>query len=266
MGGVRVTVRDHRGISAPFSAALKAAGWEIAGPIRDQCPDDILLIDHEVPWDPYTRQFDLHQRAFIYPHSPLPLPQVWPIHPKTRGRFVPAEGQAAHVTGNVAEIGWSFCDLAPFRPTAGRKILYAPFHPDGTGWLHPAEQEANDQAEKWLADLGADVAVRMGGGLSHADIDQADLLVAAVGTVPWLGIARGCPTIMYAQEVLEWGDVDQDGHQFGAGIPVHYPHDLSADVEQVCSEPVDGWRARWIGEPFDPVRFVALFERAVAEW
>jgi hypothetical protein len=178
----------------------------------------------------------------------------------------------------VETIGWPYSHRAPFRPcTDPVEVLFAPCHPLGNGYLPAACADSNTKIADALAELPVNVTVRWPSG-DVADcvaaIEAADVVVAAVGTFPSLAVALGCPTIMTCQvrpEVI-YGETVQGVSQ---SWPlwrdlVRYPldaddtPDLGHLLVDACADDtaIALWRDRFVGDPFDPDRFVTIFEAA----
>ena len=195
-------------------------------------------------------------------------------------------------------IGWSLCDMLPFRARRDvRSVLFAPLHPSGYGTLVDEYRQANAEAYARLLKGPWDLTVRHLGtreqnGLWHADgvnfvqgnmdngyaeIDAADAVVAGEGTFPSLAIARGVPTVYYSQTMpAAYGVPDEQTVPLRRADRyrdyVRYPFDVAdGPLDEVIhaaarsEAPIADWKRRFIGEPFDAQRFVALMERMVLE-
>jgi hypothetical protein len=240
----------------------------------------------------------------VYPHGggvSTVCDGQWPVHRNTVVRFVLGTGLAdvhdllGYPVLSVP-IGWPFCDMRPFRPSTPRKILFAPEHPMGDGWLRAGSRESNRRIHDQLVALGAELTVRwvqIGGydvkhlGITPADgvnyqkarmniaegvaaIDEADVVVAQEGTFPSLAIARGCPTVMYGQIAPDdhhnrQGERPAQNFELYRDI-VRYPYDADTDdlgplLERACSTEATDWRERFVGPAFDGPGFVELFEK-----
>lgn len=300
---MKVTFRDHDGKGARLAAALADAGHEIV-----QHSGEVALVDCDAPIDPYRGVCDNHERVMVYPHgggNPF-CDGHWPIHPHTVCRFVPGPGQAdvlqrCGYPGRVETIGWPMCDRLPFRPTDQPvNVLFAPQHPLGDGWMSEGMVEANARIHDLLASLPISLTVRYvpigSAGLEQmgihrrpgvdyrqapmvvndgeAAIDGSDLVVAAEGTFPSLAVARGCPTVMYAQIPADNHITGEPGthtennwhlYRDAARFPLDADDITTPDdmmdllLTAGRDEPVE-WRDRFIGPQFDPELFVKTFE------
>jgi hypothetical protein len=230
-----VAVRDHQHKSIPFAKALHEAGHQIV-PVGQ--PADCLLIDCDIDHPAYWPAIDAYKAAgakvVVYPHGAQPVTQydgVYEAHPGTDVNLVPGPGIAEVLAAcgyphRCEVVGFPFCDqLSPRHTTEPRRVLFAPLHPLGSGYIGPEEKDWNGRAWRCLlhqADRqGWDLAVRHVGppemnGLSVVDgveyraadmnvcldsIDWADCVVAGFGTVAHMAVARGVPTVMYGQDI-----------------------------------------------------------------
>jgi hypothetical protein len=271
---VRVAFYDHGGKGARIADALHAAGHTI---VDDH--GDVALVDHDDTWvDVHRRLIDEHQRVVIYPHAGIPVLtwDAYPVHPHVRLALCHGPGHA-ELAGLYAcpvphiSVGWCYSDLAEPRTVASvRRVLFAPLHPGNDGRYAHGQQEANDATLQLLADAGLDVTVRDGRGLAHDDIDTHDLVVAA-STPLALAVARGAPTLSFAD------DLRHDCSPFPPPVPprhwdrllpwMRYPFDVADGplvelAAAVCAQPasVAEWRRRFVGGPFDARLAVALIE------
>jgi hypothetical protein len=303
---LHIAVKDHFGSSRAFAAALAAAGHSVV----EHGPADLLLIDLDPPKFGYRQMIDRHRAAgakvLLYPHGAAPALEydgLYEPYEHVDGRLVIGPGHAEFLrrieyAHPAPVIGWSLCDMVPFRPRGEvRRVLFAPTHPSGNGTLvdwhrhHNAEIFARllegpweltvrhlgtlEQNGLWEAD---GITVVQGGmDLAYGEIDATDVVVAGEGTFPHLSIARGVPTVMYAQ-----------GYPAMYGTPgeqpttllrperyldfLRYPFDAAdGPLDEILhaaaasERPIADWKRRFVGEPFDPAAFVALVERTVLE-
>lgn len=298
---MRFTLHDHQGKGDAFRTALLAAGW-----LETPGPADLLLIDHDVPG--FHRQtIEAHAaqgaKVVLYPHGAMPLVS-WDGLFEPSGlvalTLTPAPGQRDVLgwygyPGPTAVVGWSMCPLRKFRPgPEPRTVLFAPYHPTN-GDLHPAAQEANARTfaallayapetlvvryseleTSGLWDVEGVVYHEMDLNLAGAldDIARADLVVAT-GTLAYLAVASGKPTVFFGQEVCPW-EKTSTGYRYAQlfmeycdflRFPVHYDGGpLGPYVEAAFTEgpEVREWKARFIGPPFNPAHFVKMMTRVV---
>jgi hypothetical protein len=301
---LRVAVHDYGGKSVAIAQALAAAGQEIV----DDGPADVFLIDLDPPKFGYRERIDHYKaqgaKVVMYPHGVAPAYEydgLYEPYEEVDARLVIGPGHAEFLRRieyprPAYAIGWSLCEQAPFRPCEDvRHVLLAPTHPSGAGDLPDALRESNARAFAQLCDGPWRLTVRhietieQNGlwpvedvtfirgepGISTAEIDAADVVVAGDGTFPALAIARGAPTVVIAQD-------------FGAfyGLPgevpppprladryrdyVRYPFDgeqgpLNDVVREAgrSEEPIAEWKRRFIGAPLDGAYLAGLIELIV---
>jgi hypothetical protein len=287
---------QHKG--EPYRAALEESGH-----IEDNINPDIILIDRDQLANEKLPREEVikypNAVVTVYPHSPLPpwwYDGLVQLRDYVKCVFVIGEGQkramkiiAPHA--RVETTGWAWSELRPFQDVGSVKnIFFAPIHPAG-GRLRPEAIDANAAITKdlvRLAEHGYDVTIRYMGsrfrqGIRRCDkikfvqgvadgstkeIDEADLVIAE-GTMMYLSIARGKPTIGINQHLPTRGNKhsDQPPHnwsKYGDGIayPINYG---SAPIEDLmrraasfeCKE----WRRDFIGDKLIPQEFAAKVER-----
>ena len=303
---ISFTVKDHGGKAMKFAIALHQAGHKLV----ETGPADLFLIDLDPPLFGYREMIDAHKemgaKVLLYPHGAAPALEydgLYEPYEAVDGRLVIGPGHSEFLRridyhAPAPAIGWSLCDILPFRARRDvRKVLFAPLHPSGFGTIADEYRQANAETYARLLEGPWDLTVRHLGtleqnGLWHADgvkfvqgtmdngygeIDIADAVVAGEGTFPSLAIARGVPTVIYAQTLPATYGVP--GEQ---SVPllradryrdyVRFPFDVAdGRLDEVLhaaarsEEPIADWKRRFIGEPFDAQRFVALMERMVLE-
>lgn len=274
---------DHRGNGLPFARALQAAGHTITAD-----PGDVLLIDNDVPFAPYSDLYASHERAVLYPHGggPVTTFDQYGDHPKTVGQFVVGEGQAELLAllgydRPVMQVGWPWGPVRAMRVTEPRRVLFAPIHSDAGGWMPDAWKEATATVGRRLRSLpGVQVDVRESTGrLDVHAADAYDVVVTYPGTFLTVALAAGIPAVAYGQDIAP-DELDPAGQHRPARRwlawrdMVRFPHDagttcgLGAALDAACAggADLDDWRRRWVGDPTDWPRFVTLFEKAAVEW
>jgi hypothetical protein len=112
--------------------------------------------------------------------------------------------------------------------------------------------------------------------ISTAEIDIADVVIAGTGTFSNVAVARGAPTIFYAQFEALYGLAGEEQ------VPLarrslyeditRYPFDVEdGDLEEVIHaaaqdySSVETWRKLWIGQPFEPKSAVVAIEEFVTD-
>jgi hypothetical protein len=303
---ISFTVKDHNGKAMQLAVALHQAGHQLV----TEGPAELLLIDLDPPLFGYREMIDAHKamgaKVLLYPHGAAPALEydgLYEPYEAVDGRLVIGSGHSEFLRridypAPAPAIGWSLCDLLPFRPRRDvRSVLFAPLHPSGYGTIADEYRQANAETYARLLEGPWDLTVRHLGtleqnGLWHADgvsfvqgamdnghseIDAADVVVAGEGTFPSLAIARGVPTVIYAQTLPATYGVP--GEQ---SVPlrraeryrdyVRFPFDVAdGPLDEVIhaaarsEAPIADWKRRFIGAPFDAQRFVALMERMVLD-
>jgi hypothetical protein len=202
-------------------------------------------------------------------------------------------------TRPIEVVGWTYCPILPFKPSKElRSVLFAPIHPnagkDKSGRaLMEMDQHINRLAFRSLYRLLKEkviqrLVVRYSGtlldnGLPLEDVEYEEAtltlesslqslqggydIVVAHQTFAYLAIASGIPTTMFGEWVPP--------HSMSVHVRswdkyknlLMYPLDLlsgdpQAILEQAaCSDKaIQEWRHNFIGEPFNPSRFVNLVE------
>jgi hypothetical protein len=302
---MRIQISDHQDKAKALREAILAGGHEIVF----GGPADLLLIDWDGPIAHYPRvierAYENGADVYLYSHGGFPL-TCWDgivePHEYTAGYLAQTPGEAGvlsrhHYPRPVHVIGWHYCDQQHFEPCARpRKILFAPWHPQGTGYLNPLCKQANAEVLMMLKRLhGVEVTVRHVGtlpdnGLPEFEgiryeyssktiagaleaIAQADLIIANPGTFATLAIAQGKPVVMYGQDITPHDGWSPDTLQYVKHFDLYrewmrYPYDISDFGEggawfvimQAAAQEAKEWRAKFIGEAFDPGAFVRLLE------
>ena len=291
---MRVAIRDHQNKSAGLMDAIRRSHkLEYAPPGHYA---DVLLIDHDAT-DYYKKYIDVYKeigaKVYLYPHGAtahLAWDGVWPVYDKVDGYLAMSEGQAETMRRYgypkpVKVTGWHWCEQKAFKPAQGRKVLYAPIHVLGNGFIHADVRDMNTLVMERLCQLDIQLKVRYVGELdacgievvndveyvkgnadnSYRDIDQSDFVVS-FGTFAYLAIARGKPTMMYRQEIPYF-----DGHSAETvkeaeswelyGDYMEYPINVLEDnaFKKSNTEQKD-WRDLFIGDQITPERLEAALD------
>lgn len=235
---------------------------------------------------------------FVYPHSGrvnlyADFYQTWE---HTTAQFVSAEGHVSVMRSYgyakpLHVIGWHLCPILPFKPTAGRRVLFAPIHPR----MAEMDKKANLAAFQKLVELkrraDIELTVRFIGdltknGLPRLDdvtyqqgslqpdwegIDKADVIVAHQ-TFGYLAAARGKPLIGLGEDLPPHTVHDPPKMKIARHWDrykhlVRYPFDIldtldaSGLLQKVSASDYGAeWRERMIGKPFDPQEFLKIVE------
>ncbi len=291
---MRFALRDHRGQGVPFTNAMIAAGHSpFMAPVAD-----VVFIDYDLPHPAYEEWVEAAKdRLIIYPHgASFTMGHDLAGDPiKTDLTLVLGEGQKALLEAYdypnpVEAIGWPWGGRGPVRgPRTLRRVLFAPLHPLGSGYLREDLAELNREAYEILLDEGVELTVRHLGplaqsGLKHrpgvryiegqpgtlAGIEDADVVVASQ-TFAARSLVAGWPVVMFATE-REWRWESEHGlecrwatdwrHHASANA---YPYQLTEGACQNAAENpnVEAWKDRFIGPDWDPEAFTRLIEETV---
>lgn len=194
-------------------------------------------------------------------------------------------------------VGWSLCPIQSFRShKEPRKVLFAPIHPRCAQIDQDVNRATFDRLFRLAQSDDIELTVRYTGKLGEAglervahrnvtwfqgkldpdfhQIDEADVVVSHQ-TFAWMAVARGVPTVMMAEDMPTHIQILGDDVQYAPNWKkyhhlIAYPLDILSVLpcealgllqRAVASdEPISDWRARMIGQPFDPERFVAILE------
>lgn len=302
-------VLDHQKKSRRYVWALEQLGWRQTGILNKA---KFLLTDTDVHGR--LRILDTARkrgiRIFIYPHAARPniaWDGIYEPYPYVDAQLVIGEGQAEVLRRygypHPLEVtGWSYCFIRPFHATRGKKILFAPNHPNANGWLSNVDRDSNRRAFEILLGLLRagkidQLSVQYLRGLennglpeepdvryiksrpdqSTANIDEADVVVA-VQTVAYMAIARGVPTIMFGEDIPPHaGNADDNFHFVRSWEKyrsvMQYPFDLTNTSDPAgliahasqCEEPVQAWREMFIGRQLTPERLGRALDRYLVE-
>jgi len=287
---------QHKG--APFVRALLDAEYKI-----DENNPDFVLFDHDIDikkkgWRaemmPYINR---NIPIFLYPHGARPMTLwdgVYPACPNVVANFVPAPGHQEVMRRydypiKTIPIGFSFCKIQPFRPTAfPGLIVFAPIHPLRSGFVQPEDKAINQRTMKKLMNTGLPVLVRYIGTIeqnglkfeqgveylkgetngSTAEIDKAALVVAS-DTFLYMAVARGVPAISIRERSHPfWGK--RDKKVYAKKWPKYknymgYPYDeddyddlnsIIPDLLPEESNRLKEWKELFIWKQFDYKEFV----------
>jgi hypothetical protein len=303
---MRFAARDHLDKSAPYVRALVAAGHE---QVPLGAAAEVLLIDLDAPEMGFRDTIAAYRKigaaVVMYPHGagqmPLHWDAMWEPVEDIDLTLVIAPGYAEFLRRieypcPVAVSGWAYTGIAPFRPARDvRRVLFAPTHPSGRGTLSDPQREVNVRSFEQLLDGPWELTVRhigtieqnglwaapgvrfVQGGMdqSHAEIDEADVVVAGEGTFPALAIARGTPTVLCGQlDRPLYGRPGEEPSELWRADRyaeyVRYPFDLEdGPADEILhaaarsEAPVAEFKRRFIGDPLDIDAVARLVEGAV---
>jgi hypothetical protein len=297
---MRVAMRNHQNKAAPLWAALESQGVECSD---ERFAADVLLIDTDFPVYDYRQIIDWHKergaKIVIYPHGANPN-VVWDglyePYAKTDAVLVPAEGHRDIMLKYgypkpIYVCGWFLSEVRPMRQPSGRRVLFAPIHPDGHGLLGKLERYWNGFVWELLRTMDdIELSVRYLGTLeqnhltiepgityragrydgSTADIDTVDVVVAS-GTYAYMSLAKGVPTVGFMTSLDdEYPRLPDHWEQYCDDLA--FPLDAGAGdmaglIEQAFSlgdgHVFETWRKRMIGEPLDAPKLVAILQEII---
>lgn len=300
-------VFDHQNKSAAYREALAAAGYEFTD--RDNVQGvRFYLSDADWRNEMMEEARGRNIPVFLYPHAARPM-VIYDgcVEPKpVCCMFTQAPGGKAIMEKigypyPVEVSGWAYSEVRPFRPVEKvNRVLFAPIHPNGNGWLSDIDRHINVRAfsalQIWCYEHQAQLSIRYIGtpeqcGLgeaaafeapyiewhpgrknnSTADMESADLVVAHQ-TFAWIAVALGIPTVMMAEDVPPRSGNRAAGfcyvqHWDDYKADLMYPLDiLAGDPEGTIEKAAKGcsavedWKARLIGKPLNGPAFVEKLE------
>src|SRR3954447_19227630 len=150
---IKFAIKTHGRKSDAIAGAIIAAGHEF---VREP-PAEALLIDFDPPYLPYKPIIEQCARdrakIILYPHgggSPdLSYDGLWEPDPRVTANLVMAPGHAEVLRrlgypSPVRVVGWTYGDLKAFQPRQDvKRVLFAPIHPVGEGYMVPEYREQN---------------------------------------------------------------------------------------------------------------------------
>ncbi len=294
---MRFALRDHRGQGKPFLDAMVAAGHS--------CPKvdpDVVFIDYDLPHPAYEAHVKVAQdrTLVIYPHgASFTMGHDLAGDPiRTDLTLVLGEGQKALLEAYdypnpVEVIGWPWGGRGPVRgPRTLRRVLFAPLHPLGSGYLREDLAELNREAYELLLDEGVELTVRHLGPLAQSElkhrpgvryiegqpgtlagIEDADVVVASQ-TFAAKSLVAGWPVVMFATErewrlesehdlTCVWAD-NWEWHAAANAYPYMLGFGTCQEAAETPNPPVmQAWKDRFIGPDWDPEAFTRLIEETV---
>ena len=268
---------------------------------------DFLFFDHERPGiaTQINTALGRGKPVFIYPHSAI-ADILWDgmYYPlKITRNIMPGEGQkeVMRLYGYPNEVevcGWPYGEVKPFKVTSGKKLLFAPIHPNSAGRKMRNEDKENNRKTMQLIldnkDMFESITLRFGGSLLdnglrefwqapiifeksiyHIDhslesINKADIVIS-FGTFGYLSVAEGKPTVFYGQNMIPHNISrtvkNFDKYKKYRRFP--FDTDLCADlpfknlIKMAYMEQhkeVEDWKSRFIGTQFDSKKFISIIE------
>lgn len=198
----------------------------------------------------------------------------------------------------LESIGWFLCLQRPFTPRHGyRRVLFAPIHPNSDNALSDVDKQINIDTFKILVHMAHSNEIKLTvryirklennglwiePGVKYNEVkpqtdtiqmDEADLVVSHQ-TYAYIAIARGIPVVMMGESIPpRMGYFQKKDFSYANSWDQYkdllmYPLDILAasNVRELFHEAISSderikeWRARMIGEPFNPNRFVDRVE------
>ena len=263
----------------------------------DAGEDDILLIDMD--FDYYRKVIEeFGGRVILYPHGAAPnltWDGVHEPHPKVEKALVTSEGHKEVMRRYgypkpVEVIGWYLCEIKPFKPPKGNKVLYCPIHPImGGEFMYEEDTDENILVFKELLEMRnvIELSVRYRHSLEmnglhkedgvyyyntggFDDLDAYDMVVAN-GTLAYAAIAKGIPTVMHKQDTCARNPGDAPNNRVVAKSLdkywdyLKYPYSsddlLASMIKAAKVEPVE-WKDRFIGKQMEGEKFVETVSEA----
>jgi len=250
--------------------------------------DDVLLIDMDI--EHYADVIDKFVgKVILYPHGAAPnltWDGVYQPHPKVSVNLVTGEGHKEVMrrygySKPVEVIGWYLCEIKKWKPRKGKNVLFCPIHPIiGGTFMYEEDTRENVRVFRELLSMDVELAVRYRHSLEvnglhkedgvyyynarfFDDLDAYDLVVAN-GTLAYVAIAKGIPTVMLKQETCTRMPGDAvDNRVVVKSLDKYwdylkYPYDTQ-DLRESISlasnvEPVE-WKNKFIGKQMEGEKF-----------
>lgn len=292
----------HQRKEAAFVKALLSFGYKETDHITHA---SVILTDVDIP----GRLSKIERRVkagkcfiFSYPHSAIPnlfWDGIIPPYPYTSASFVVSEGHKKVMDlygypNKVYTCGWSYSPVEQFKPKeVARRILFAPIHPNASGYLPSEDKAINTETFRRLIaykkqNPEVSIMVRhiydlqknglwVEPGISycngdlkveaHEQIRNYDLVVGHY-TLAWIAVAIGTPTLMMAEHTRPKSGKDDESIKRVDNWDMYkdlmmFPLDiLNGDVSDLIQKAIASdkdiadWKIRMIGDPFDPIKFV----------
>ncbi|KKK46803.1 hypothetical protein LCGC14_3161590 [marine sediment metagenome] len=281
-------------MGVPLAWLLNAKRVEFYGTSSSE--DDLLLIDIDIMEVRQKIIDEFNGKVMIYPHGAAPnltWDGVYKPHPKIFKNLVTSEGHKEVMRRYgypvpVEVIGWYLCEIEPWKPMKGNKVLFCPIHPIVGGlFMYDEDVLENGRVFKELLDMDLDISVRYRHALIingihkeegvryystgwFDDLDEYDMVVAN-GTLAYVAIAMGIPTVMVKQDTCTRMPGDAANNRVEVKSVekywdyLKYPYcseDLETSMRLASKhEPVE-WKSRFIGEQLDGDRFVKSMSEA----
>ena len=292
---MKVFIHRHQNKADGLTYALQSQGHIVT----NELPLSLALIDHDGP--PYYQSMIEQLSAenipiLLYTHGALSYVAwdgLWKAHSD-----IIAYLAISQIEKTVMEfygyphpihvVGWYWSSIKPSRPLTGDRVLFAPIHPLGNGFIPEPAKEANKKAFLRLLREDIDLTVYYLGDLQgqglwtvdkvhyvkSAGVNRDDLFcqydcVVSYGTFAYLAVASGIPTYMYAQDIPPWDGHNESEVRYAANFDeykhlLQYPYDLdTTEILFEFDQPacLEEWKAQHIGQPLDPANLCNILEQ-----
>jgi len=231
------TLARHQGKEAAYENALRKHGYQVSRFIHS---NGIRFGLGDADWRRGWIDTIKEKRVpvFLYPHAARPMVQYdGPVTPRddVTCMFTQAEGGVELMKRigypcSVEAVGWAMTEILPFKPSAPvNKILFAPIHPNGNGFLHEVDKDINlrtyEKLAQYCKESGKKMTVRFcrnirDNGLQKQYNDQESFvtwhqattdvasmqmrefdLIVGHQTYAYMAVALGKPTLMMDEAV-----------------------------------------------------------------
>jgi hypothetical protein len=306
--GKRYFLHDHQNKSIEYARALANAGY-----LRTQNHDDADFLFTDIDVLGRRRMIKIFNEsgrpAFMYPHTGRPVLQYdgwYPPHPGITAMFTPAIGgvEVLHKYGfhkmlqrprPIHPVGWSMCPIRKFKVNKNpKKVLFAPIHVNGNGYLSDREKRTNALVFNRLIAIKDKIKltvrflyklewngiwpekgvtfVQGAPDQSIKEILEADCVISHQN-MAYLAIASGVPTLMMAEHKEPISGSSLNNTMEVRSWPKYrdylkFPWDILANkdthglIRAACQseDRIWLWKQRMIGNPFDPKLFIKILE------
>ena len=287
-----------------FVSALLSAGYQEVGKL-ERADFLLIDGEHDGGKKERIFKFARRKPTFIYPHTPYSyfiwdgLYEPAPV----ACNFVVGDGAVIGMKAygypyRVEKIGWTGCSITGFMPTSGTRLLFAPPHPLGNGkYPRPEQYDLVKNAAKFIAknlsvfkrvvvsctphgiiESGLDdlvdhrvewdafEAYRSRYPRKHAlsMIREADIVISS-GTLGYISVARGKPTVMIGYRDNEPGTISGVVEHYDL-YKSHFAYPLTIEamtIEEVLDarksdDKIREWKRLNIGKVFDKEKFIKI--------
>lgn len=292
--------RNKDGADAYVQALVSSGYVETLNPQKA----DFLLYDHERP--DKTAEIFRNKPKFVYPHTPY---SWWTWDglcriDETTCNFVMSEGakqgmELYRYPHRIEVCGFPRCQIHPFQPTTGKRLLFAPAHPLSNDHKFPtpecmeyhcdalrkiirmkdrfesiAVRHLYSLEENGFAEFRNEKGIRFQEikKLNVADslqaMEQADIIISC-GTFGYLALASGKPTILYGNRI----PASRKGYVRNYGLYqklIDFPRPLEclsfdeiANTGLAPDEEIEAWKSLMIGENFESDKFISIIREYV---